>query len=32
MSHEFRFCPNYATPLAMLTQMEDGGEKTRLCT
>ena len=30
MTHEFRFCPNCATPLAMATQMEDGGEKARL--
>jgi NAD+ diphosphatase len=30
MTHEFRFCPNCATPLAMVTQMEDGGEKARL--
>lgn len=33
MTHEFRFCPNCATPLAMITEMEDGGEKARLrCT
>ncbi|WP_332776567.1 NUDIX hydrolase [Polaromonas sp.] len=30
MTHEFRFCPNCAAPLALLTQPEDGGEKTRL--
>ncbi len=30
MTHEFRFCPNCAAPLAMLTRMEDGGDKTRL--
>lgn len=30
MSHEFKFCPNCATPLAMVSQMEDGGEKARL--
>ena len=30
MSHEFKFCPNCATPLALVTQMEDGGEKARL--
>lgn len=30
MTHEFRFCPNCATPLAMITEMEDGGEKARL--
>jgi len=30
MSHQFNFCPNCATPLALRQQMEDGGEKTRL--
>ena len=30
MTHPFRFCPNCATALAALSQMEDGGEKTRL--
>ncbi|HEY3049193.1 MAG TPA: NUDIX domain-containing protein [Polaromonas sp.] len=30
MTHEFRYCPNCAAPLAMVTQMEDGGDKTRL--
>ena len=30
MTHEFRFCPNCATPLALVSQMEDGGEKARL--
>ena len=30
MTQEFRFCPNCATPLALVTQMEDGGEKARL--
>jgi NAD+ diphosphatase len=30
MTHEFKFCPNCATPLAMVTEMEDGGEKARL--
>jgi NADH pyrophosphatase NudC (nudix superfamily) len=30
MPHEFRFCPNCATPLAFIAQMEDGGEKQRL--
>ena len=30
MSHDFRFCPRCATPLALLTQAEDGGEKARL--
>ena len=30
MSHEFKFCPNCATPLALITQMEDSGETERL--
>ena len=30
MTHEFRFCPQCATPLAMVVQMEDSGEKARL--
>jgi len=30
MTHEFRFCPNCATPLASMVQLEDGGEKARL--
>ena len=30
MAHEFKFCPNCATPLQLLAQMEDGGEKARL--
>jgi NADH pyrophosphatase NudC (nudix superfamily) len=31
--HEWRFCPNCATPLQEVVQMEDGGEKSRLrCT
>ena len=30
MSDEFRFCPRCATPLALLSKMEDSGEKTRL--
>ena len=30
MSHEFRFCPQCATPLAMRSEMEDSGEKVRL--
>ncbi len=30
MSQQFNFCPNCATPLQMLSQMEDGGEKARL--
>jgi NADH pyrophosphatase NudC (nudix superfamily) len=28
--HEMRFCPNCATPLAILSEMEDGGPKERL--
>ena len=33
MSTEFRFCPACAVPLALQSQMEDGGEKARLrCT
>jgi NADH pyrophosphatase NudC (nudix superfamily) len=28
--HEWRFCPNCATPLQAIVQMEDGGEKSRL--
>jgi NAD+ diphosphatase len=33
MSTEFRFCPSCAAPLALQSQMEDGGEKARLrCT
>ena len=28
--HEFRFCPNCATPLSLIAQLEDGGEKQRL--
>jgi NADH pyrophosphatase NudC (nudix superfamily) len=28
--HEWRYCPNCATPLQELVQMEDGGEKSRL--
>ena len=33
MSIEYRFCPACAAPLALLSQMEDGGEKARLrCT
>jgi NAD+ diphosphatase len=27
---DYRFCPQCATPLALLAQMEDGGEKQRL--
>ena len=30
MTHEFRFCPRCATPLALLAEQEDGGEKARL--
>ncbi|MDP2819334.1 MAG: NUDIX domain-containing protein [Polaromonas sp.] len=30
MTHEFKFCPNCASPLALVSQMEDGGEKVRL--
>jgi len=30
MAHEYKFCPNCATPLQLLAQMEDGGEKYRL--
>lgn len=30
MSHEFRYCPHCAAPLAPLVQLEDGGEKERL--
>jgi NAD+ diphosphatase len=30
MTHEYRFCPRCATPLALLAQLEDGGEKARL--
>ena len=30
MANPFRFCPNCATALAAVSQMEDGGEKTRL--
>jgi NAD+ diphosphatase len=33
MTSEFKFCPNCATPLSMVTEMEDGGPKARLrCT
>jgi NAD+ diphosphatase len=33
MSTEFRFCPACAAPLALQSQMEDGGEKARMrCT
>ena len=30
MSQEFRFCPNCATPLEPIAQLEDSGEKVRL--
>ena len=30
MSHSYRFCPSCATPLELIKQMEDGGEKARL--
>jgi NAD+ diphosphatase len=30
MAHEFKFCPNCATALEMITSLEDGGEKARL--
>ena len=30
MTHPFRFCPNCASALAAVSQVEDGGEKTRL--
>lgn len=30
MSLEFKFCPSCATPLALLSAMEDSGEKLRL--
>ena len=30
MSQQFNFCPTCATPLQLLAQMEDGGEKARL--
>ncbi len=30
MSDDYRFCPRCATPLALLAQQEDGGEKHRL--
>src|ERR1035437_6712582 len=30
MTQPFRFCPQCATPLAPITQLEDGGEKERL--
>jgi len=30
MDHQYRFCPNCGTPLQLLPQMEDSGEKIRL--
>ena len=30
MKHDFNFCPNCAAPLQLLSQIEDGGAKTRL--
>ena len=30
MTSSFKFCPQCATPLALITQMEDGGDKERL--
>jgi NAD+ diphosphatase len=30
MAHQYRFCPSCATPLALITQAEDGGDKVRL--
>ena len=30
MTPEFKYCPQCATPLAMVVQLEDGGEKARL--
>jgi len=30
MAHEYRFCPNCATPLQLIARMEDGGETQRL--
>jgi NADH pyrophosphatase NudC (nudix superfamily) len=30
MTQAFKFCPQCATPLAFITQVEDGGEKMRL--
>jgi len=33
MTTEFKFCPQCATPLRLITQLEDGGDKERLrCT
>jgi len=30
MAHQFRFCPNCATPLELIAQLEDSGSKERL--
>ncbi len=30
MTHEFRFCPSCATPLALVPRLEDGGYRVRL--
>ena len=30
MAHEFKFCPNCATPLELIASLEDGGEKDRM--
>ena len=30
MNQVFKFCPTCATPLAFITQLEDGGDKSRL--
>ena len=30
MTHQFNFCPHCATPLQLLSQIEDGGPKMRL--
>ena len=30
MASSFRFCPQCATPLGLITQAEDGGDKARL--
>ena len=29
MTHAFNFCPHCATPLQLITQAEDGGDKER---
>ena len=30
MAHEFKFCPNCATPLELIASLEDGGEVQRM--